>query len=91
MSEGRDAAPEAAMLEAAAPQAATPQRENTDTTALVAMVAAESAPSLRLQAFDASATTAALAAALVLLVAAAAFALAGVDAALARSPEPGRA
>ena len=64
------------MLEASAPQAATLQRERTDTTALVAMVAAESAPSLRLQAFDASATTAALAAALVLLVAAAAFALA---------------
>lgn len=81
MREGRDTAPEAAMLEAATPQIATPQiatpqRENTDTTALVAMVAAESAPSPRLQQFDVSATTAAMAAALVLLIAAAAFALA---------------
>lgn len=76
MREGRDTAPEAAMLEATTPQIATPQRENTDTTALVAMVAAESAPSPRLQQFDVSATTAAMAAALVLLIAAAAFALA---------------
>lgn len=81
MPEGRGATSEAEMLEAgssqAAPsQAATPQNGKADTTTLVALVAAESAPSLRLQAFDVSATTAGLAAALVLLVAAAAFALA---------------
>ena len=81
MAESRDTAPEAAMPEVATPelatsQLATPQRERTDTTALVAAVAAESEPSLRLQPFDVSATTAGLAAALVLLVAAAAFVLA---------------